>query len=452
MKPIAIRLAKIVSALLVAAILLHIALLVASGLLLRHARNELRAAGRPMTPEDIIPKDVPASENAAPLYESAFALLDSLTIGNEPFSAAVSFSKSVSACEQDPDSDDKLAALERLLADPGVVLAMQLIDKATARPRCNFDLPYEQGAMMLFPHVNGMIKASRFLSAKALLDARRGNTEAFWRDIETSFRMADALREEPVLISALVRLSLLKATASGIVAHAGRVPPDDEISARIDGWLLNARDAAPIVLAMDGERLTMGEWLFDENNSQRLVQSVIDVGGPNLEPRYLAWLLSYRPARQAEHTAYLRTLKQCTDNFSRPFWEVPPVAQPEQTMNQRWYGGMLHSFAPAFFSVLASTVTLQAQLDVARVGLALHRHKAALGSYPPSLAEIDSSFLAEIPPDPFTGQPLVYRPEGDGFVLYSLGENLRDDNGTPEPADHRGTRDFDIVWRSPNGT
>ncbi|NCA83375.1 MAG: hypothetical protein EOM72_11640 [Opitutae bacterium] len=403
-----------------------------------------------MTPKDVIPKEIPVAENAAPLYESAFALLNSLAVGNEPFSASFSFSKAVSACEQDPDSDAKLAALERLLADPGVVRAMQLIDKATARPRCNFDLPYEQGAMMLVPHVNGMLRARRFQAAQSLLDARRGNAREFWRGIETSFLMADALREEPVLISALVRLSLLKSTASAIVAHVDRVPPDDETAARLDGWLLNARDVAPIVLAMDGERLNMGEWLFDENNAQRLVQAAIDAGGPNLEPRHLAWLLSCRPARQAEHAAYLRTLKQCTDNLSRPFWEIPPVPQPEKSMSQRWYGGILHSFAPAFYGVRTTTATLQAQIDVARVGLALLRHKAALGSYPPSLAEIDSTFLAEIPPDPFTGQPLVYRPEADGFLLYSLGQNLKDDGGTPESPETRESKAFDLVWRSSN--
>ena len=50
----------------------------------------------------------------------------------------------------------------------------------------------------------------------------------------------------------------------------------------------------------------------------------------------------------------------------------------------------------------------------------------------------------------FTGQPLVYRPEADGFVLYSLGKNFRDDNGTIESIDSRRSDTCDIVWRSSN--
>ena len=111
---------------------------------------------------------------------------------------------------------------------------------------------------------------------------------------------------------------------------------------------------------------------------------------------------------------------------------------------------MLHSFAPAFYAVRTSVATMQAHVDIARVGLALKRHKAALGAYPPSLAEIDSTFLAEIPPDPFTGQPLVYRPEGDGFLLYSLGQNLRDDQGTLQSKETYESKAFDVVWRSSN--
>ena len=448
MKPIAIRLAKILAGLVVAALVVHTVLLLGSGLWLRNAYQRLRKDGRPMSAQDIIPRPVPPDENAAPLYQSAFALLDSASAGNE--SLANALSQAVAACESDPDSEEKLAALERLLAMPSVVRALDLIDKAAARPRCNFDLPYEQGAMMLFPHVNGLLKVSRFQAAQALLDARRGNAAAVWRGIETSFRMADSLREEPVLISALVRLAMLNATAARIAAHFDRVPPDDEISARLDAWLLHARDVAPYVLAMDGERLTMGEWLFDENNAKRLIQAAIEVGGPDLEPRYLAWLLSYRPARQIEHAAYLRTLKQCTDDLFRPFWEIPAILQPEPTMQKRWYGGVLHSFAPAFYAVRTSVATMQAHVDVARVGLALKRHKAALGAYPPSLAEIDSTFLAEIPPDPFTGRPLVYRPDGDGFLLYSLGQNLRDDHGTVQSKETYESKAFDVVWRSSN--
>ncbi|HLJ57486.1 MAG TPA: hypothetical protein VKT77_20780 [Chthonomonadaceae bacterium] len=40
------------------------------------------------------------------------------------------------------------------------------------------------------------------------------------------------------------------------------------------------------------------------------------------------------------------------------------------------------------------------------------------------------------PHDPFTSQPLHYRRDGQGFVLYSVGQDLKDDGGndTPPPS------------------
>lgn len=59
--------------------------------------------------------------------------------------------------------------------------------------------------------------------------------------------------------------------------------------------------------------------------------------------------------------------------------------------------------------------------------------------------------------DPFSGQPLRYRAEGNGFVLYSLGEDQKDNGGIPKPQIRRdpdprkkGDPEYDQVWRFPN--
>jgi hypothetical protein len=47
------------------------------------------------------------------------------------------------------------------------------------------------------------------------------------------------------------------------------------------------------------------------------------------------------------------------------------------------------------------------------------------------LEELVPEVLPAVPLDPFTGQPLVYRPTTDGPLLYSLGYDRRDDGGQP---------------------
>ena len=63
-------------------------------------------------------------------------------------------------------------------------------------------------------------------------------------------------------------------------------------------------------------------------------------------------------------------------------------------------------------------------------GLALKRWRLEKDAYPQTLNElIASGFLKELPMDPYSDKPLVYKKMGDDFMLYSVGPNFKDDEG-----------------------
>lgn len=70
----------------------------------------------------------------------------------------------------------------------------------------------------------------------------------------------------------------------------------------------------------------------------------------------------------------------------------------------------------------------RALLRMFAIELALHAHRLEKGSLPESLADMKPEFLEEIPNDPFTGGPFVYRIT-DSFELYSVGPDGVDDGG-----------------------
>ena len=47
------------------------------------------------------------------------------------------------------------------------------------------------------------------------------------------------------------------------------------------------------------------------------------------------------------------------------------------------------------------------------------------------LADLVPDYLSEVPQDPFSGKPLLYRRNAKGYVLYSVGLDGRDDGGQP---------------------
>jgi len=87
---------------------------------------------------------------------------------------------------------------------------------------------------------------------------------------------------------------------------------------------------------------------------------------------------------------------------------------------------------------LGRALTLQerAEMDaeLVRVAAALAVHRAERGRYPDELEALTPGLIEKVPTDVFSGKPLVYKPtaEGDGYVLYSVGENLTDDGGVDD--------------------
>jgi len=63
--------------------------------------------------------------------------------------------------------------------------------------------------------------------------------------------------------------------------------------------------------------------------------------------------------------------------------------------------------------------------------VALMRYKADKDVFPESLAQLQAAgYLTTLPQDLYSDQPLVYRRTDEGFILYSVGANFKDDGGT----------------------
>jgi hypothetical protein len=77
-------------------------------------------------------------------------------------------------------------------------------------------------------------------------------------------------------------------------------------------------------------------------------------------------------------------------------------------------------------------VRMQAVSAVLRVEIALYRYRKDHGSFPATLALLAPAYLTTVPNDPFGNVPLVYRVQnGGGFLLYSIGPDMKDHGGTP---------------------
>jgi hypothetical protein len=82
------------------------------------------------------------------------------------------------------------------------------------------------------------------------------------------------------------------------------------------------------------------------------------------------------------------------------------------------------------------------------VAFALAIHHRDHNRYPKRLADLTPKVLKTIPQDCFSGGPLVYLPNENGYLLYSVGLNGKDDNGRDDKDDPAGD-DLSIRLRIP---
>lgn len=94
---------------------------------------------------------------------------------------------------------------------------------------------------------------------------------------------------------------------------------------------------------------------------------------------------------------------------------------------------------PAVTFHLYHTTAAQAEALVAVI--AILRFEADAGRLPESLDElVAAGYLRFVPIDPYSGKSLVYKVVGEGFELYSVGENFSDDGGAVEAVTRRTRR------------
>ena len=86
-----------------------------------------------------------------------------------------------------------------------------------------------------------------------------------------------------------------------------------------------------------------------------------------------------------------------------------------------------------------------------RIALAIKMFQRDVGEYPDSLKLLTANkFLKELPMDPFSGKPFIYKVKNGEFVLYSVCDNLKDDGGDIELGERRHEAlDFGFTSKRP---
>jgi hypothetical protein len=461
-----VRILTVLAAIIVLLGIIYAIAVVHSTRQLRRAYAALQADGRPMDRGEVIPPHVEDVDNAALLYQCAISMLKAEPIGQPPESPPAESVQEMIVREKCKDLlgylsnrcaellDDKITPenrreMEELMSRKAVDYALFAIETGTQRPACQFRRDYEAGEDLVLPELSDMKHLARILAGRVRLEAQAGATDRAWQLVATQARLADALRSEPVLISQLVRMAVAGLSCATTQNLCETAPPSQEQQANLDMILRGFEDVTPLVRAMDGERLLFGEWLFTRPRKELpKAWQVFGVDGDEL-PGFVNWLIvrriTFKPAFLADRAKYLRIVHANAKRLEGPY---SPETAEELNFGRFSLTAML---APGSARIQVIHCRMVANIRITRAGLGLLRYHQTHETFPATLDALKMDGLT----DPFTQEPLRYRTEGDGFIIYSVGEDLKDNGGIPrserrssEPG-RKQRQEYDIVWRFP---
>jgi hypothetical protein len=100
--------------------------------------------------------------------------------------------------------------------------------------------------------------------------------------------------------------------------------------------------------------------------------------------------------------------------------------------------------SPAFIPARIVEESAATQWDISNLAFALAAYRADHGSYPSKLADLVPKHVKELPRDMFHNGEFRYKRDGNGYLLYSVGPNGKDDGGKTD-TDRKSNEDWDDI-------
>jgi hypothetical protein len=342
---------------------------------------------------------------------------------------------------------------------PTIAQVIDLLKRSGARAQIDYSL----GPVAPIPHLNILMRLNQILSARAIANLYLGRPESSAEDVLSLLRLADTIKSEPVLISFLVRTSLIgMATwtiSEGIRDHlwtdgqlAGFAPKLDTI----DLW-------PQFELVLRGERGSLNQFVELWQQSPARARDIIGNNQGNgtgiLEQKYLklaCYEIGARLFNSSDQSAYNRMVQKQVDAIARASVQgVAPEDFPSQKSDDEGsarFHPLWAVFSPLLPSPASSICYTQDRMTLTRIACALERHWLQDRSYPESLRALVPSLLPDVPSSVLAGQKIHYRPEGSGaFRLWTAGWDKVDEEGSAASA-RAGSRNRnrgDWVWWVP---
>jgi hypothetical protein len=396
----------------------------------------IRASGAPISTSDLV-KSIPNDRNAAILYLKSYKLLSDKNIDKQIREASDELSSG--------NGTVKSAALVRRYDS-----AVWIAEQASRLPECSYPIDWSKGPLntevLYYKPARSLV---RLLALRSAFDVKNGDADDSIRSLSLAFKVADSLKSEPALIGFLVDTSSIWVTSAELkdslkhsTIHEDRAKELYDLLDKIEPYegyrtcLLGER-AQGIQVEEEIRYLGMQNAGATDKQLKSLKHNSVRSRSPG------AMLMGVRACR--DERCYLDEMQRQIDLSSIPY-RLVRARHLDREPKFGNYDLMASLLVPSYGKAIVRRDETVAEIDGDKILLALTAYKDRCNSYPASLDELHKKLGWAIPNDIFSGEDYRYRRVGKGFLLYSIGPNLKDDGGMDVKSKDL-YRKGDMVWR-----
>ena len=398
--------------------------------------------------------------NAAPLYIKAFKLyIESPHLQDEEGSQVVPLEKIIENKPRLSDlNGEQFSTLRRWIQDNSE--ALQLFTEATRKPYCWWDQgEIEQSFFETKIIYLGEIRIlAELICQRAKLKANDKNIKQAFEDLSACYRAGRHLKGPRTIIEQLVgsKIQRLASENALIILSSGRVDRRE---------LRNFQDAFEKVMAgdtfvmnFDAERflsLDLMQRCYTDNGkgsghpipgrinefnrtffnveSDGKILDYADslalalVGANRREVSRIFQRCYSEAQKQAYKTPWQRLNEPRVGGFCE-YTEEKLESASFYTRARYWFVDRLMPVSYERLGTIPHETGCEVKALITVLGLLGYQQEK--GCYPDGLNQLlEDGYLNELPMDPYSDKPLIYKRTDGGFTLYSLGPNFIDDGG-----------------------
>ena len=324
------------------------------------------------------------------------------------------------------------SALTECIQDNGE--ALQFFSQAAKYDQSRYPVDLSKGFETPLPHLPGIRHGMQLAEMAAILDAENQDGQQAANDVQTILALAGSLKAEPVLISQLVRISGVSMAVGALNQAMNRttLPPDslNTLSNAFRGMEAYDAQGTGLDRAMAGELAL--NFVMMQNPDELTHYLLTDTSKPASWRQQMLEYAKQPDNLKAERDYFKTTVMRFLSFHQEPF---PARLKADDVLLQRGAKAanlelLINTWYWSGYSGPVSREAISlANSDLALTALALEQFRSTHGRYPDKLSELNdsSTWLT----DPFDGKPLRYRKQSSGYVLYSIGPDLKDNGGRP---------------------